>query len=532
MKKISYLRVVLACLMAVTFVNIANAQNFLEKQAATINPYITSDVVAIAFIDLENFNLDKAMELATQIGFGDGDKLEDIKELAPMIKAEISKLKDAGLTNAIALMRMSDIQDRGTSWLFPVAQGVDPRTAAKSLAEHPICKTMLLQNFGSGDGVVLAGTTQSQVDRLKSERAGQPRDFADSWKACGTGTAGLVVFGDADSRRVLRELMPELPGPFAALNGNLVANDIKWVGVTVELGEKVNAIVEVQANNEDAAKVIAATAEAGMTMLQSMPQIDFIAKDQLEYLAKSLAPVRDGKRVTISTSKLMEDRDRLTKVLGPFVGKLKAAAAQSKRLNTIRQIALGMHNYESAHKHFPTQAIVDKTGKPLLSWRVQILPFIEQNALYKQFHLDEPWDSEHNLKLVAKMPAIYADGNRKNNKAGKTVYQVPAGPGLIFDGGNEITFGKMTDGSSNTILAVCVAQKHAAIWTKPDDWEVDFASPESELTEEGRKFVEIALADGSNCIVPLGSSEAKRVWEFSIRHNDGEIVTLDDFDSK
>ena len=60
------------------------------------------------------------------------------------------------------------------------------------------------------------------------------------------------------------------------------------------------------------------------------------------------------------------------------------------------------------HREFPARAIFDKQGKPLLSWRVQILPFVEEGELFKQFHLDEPWDSEHNKPLIAKMPAVYA----------------------------------------------------------------------------------------------------------------------------
>src|SRR5262245_11036025 len=68
--------------------------------------------------------------------------------------------------------------------------------------------------------------------------------------------------------------------------------------------------------------------------------------------------------------------------------------------NNLKQIGLALHNYHDTYGKLPPAAICDKAGKPLLSWRVAILPFIEQNALYKQFKLDEPWDSEHNKKLA------------------------------------------------------------------------------------------------------------------------------------
>jgi hypothetical protein len=87
---------------------------------------------------------------------------------------------------------------------------------------------------------------------------------------------------------------------------------------------------------------------------------------------------------------------------------MPGAADQARSTNNLKQIALAMHNYLSVYNTFPPAYIASKDGKPLLSWRVQILPYIEEGRLYEEFHLDEPWDSEHNKALVAKMPKIYA----------------------------------------------------------------------------------------------------------------------------
>ena len=75
-------------------------------------------------------------------------------------------------------------------------------------------------------------------------------------------------------------------------------------------------------------------------------------------------------------------------------------------MNNLKQIGLAMHNYHDARGRLPAAYTVDKDGKPLLSWRVLILPYTEEAALYKEFHLDEPWDSEHNKNLIARMPAV------------------------------------------------------------------------------------------------------------------------------
>src|SRR5262245_59728137 len=76
--------------------------------------------------------------------------------------------------------------------------------------------------------------------------------------------------------------------------------------------------------------------------------------------------------------------------------------------NNLKMVRLAMHNFHDAMGRFPAATAYAKNGKPLLSWRVAILPYIEEDALYRQFKLDEPWDSPHNKKLIAKMPKIYA----------------------------------------------------------------------------------------------------------------------------
>src|SRR5215208_5386317 len=73
----------------------------------------------------------------------------------------------------------------------------------------------------------------------------------------------------------------------------------------------------------------------------------------------------------------------------------------------LKQIALAFHNHHDANGRLPGN-ICDKNGKALLSWRVQILPYLEEDKLYFEFKLDEAWDSDHNKKLIEKLPKTYA----------------------------------------------------------------------------------------------------------------------------
>ena len=107
-------------------------------------------------------------------------------------------------------------------------------------------------------------------------------------------------------------------------------------------------------------------------------------------------------------------------------------------MNNLKQIGLAFHNYHCANNAFPRAAITDKRGKPLLSWRVAILPYIGQQALYNKFNLDEPWDSPHNRELLKEMPSTYVCPSRSNAEPFITTYQVFSGKSAMFENGQDI----------------------------------------------------------------------------------------------
>lgn len=104
-------------------------------------------------------------------------------------------------------------------------------------------------------------------------------------------------------------------------------------------------------------------------------------------------------------------------------GKVQDAADRMESSNNLKQIALACHNYESAHTALPNNSY-GPDGKPLLSWRVHILPYIEEENLYRQFRTNEPWDSQHNIRLLSQMPRVYATPAQRQGKVamGNTTY--------------------------------------------------------------------------------------------------------------
>lgn len=207
------------------------------------------------------------------------------------------------------------------------------------------------------------------------------------------------------------------------------------------------------------------------------------ARRMLKLVLDSVHRQRQGKRLVISTEGGLELTSVatigvLTALLLPAVQAAREAARRAQGSNNLKQIGLAMQNHADVFKQFPARAIY-KEGEPLLSWRVKILPFVEQNELYKQFHLDEPWDSEHNRQLIAKMPPVYANPvlDAKLTAAGMTDYLAPVGPNTAFNGEEGLGFAAFKDGTSNTVMVVEANADRAVIWTKPDDFEVDADNP-------------------------------------------------------
>jgi len=184
-------------------------------------------------------------------------------------------------------------------------------------------------------------------------------------------------------------------------------------------------------------------------------------------------------------------------LLLPAVQSAREAARRAQSQNNLHRIALAMLNYLSVKGSFPARANFDAQGKPLLSWRVHILPYIEQEALYKQFHLDEPWDSEHNHRLIAMMPSFYRNPSSRSARPGMASYLAVCGKGLMFDGTAGRKPAEVTDGLSNTIVVVEADDDRAVEWTKPEDWEFDATRPLAGLGHAHPAGFGAAFGDGS-----------------------------------
>lgn len=180
-------------------------------------------------------------------------------------------------------------------------------------------------------------------------------------------------------------------------------------------------------------------------------------------------------------------------LLIPAITQARFAARSAGDQNNLRQITLAFHNYEAANGRFPTD-VYSEDGKPLLSWRVQLLPYLESPQLFDQIRMDEPWDSEHNRQIAARMPDVYRSSTG-DGRPGTTRFVALAGEKTLHPGNRRLGFRDVTDGTSNTLLYVQANQEAAVDWMKPADLQYNPQKPLAGLQNEFGHFLG-SMCDG------------------------------------
>ena len=204
-------------------------------------------------------------------------------------------------------------------------------------------------------------------------------------------------------------------------------------------------------------------------------------------------------------------------LLLPAVNAAREAARRNGAANNARQMVLAAINHEAATQRSP---LADVNG---LSWRVHILPYLEEQELYDKFHLDEPWDSEHNKTLIKEMPGIFVSPSSIAADGMASFLAVGGKDPIIATGDNGVGIGDIRDGVSKTIMIVEVDDDRAVVWTKPDDFDWSEDDPTKGLggLHSGGVFI-AGFADGHVAQIP--KTVAKDVLSAMFTKSGGEEI--------
>jgi hypothetical protein len=486
-----------------------------DAAAKAVAPFLDDRSFAVVHLDLTRLDVPAVADWFAKLARLTND---DVAEPKKFLGGLAQALKKAGAQDVFLVASLADERDPAFS-VIPLGPGADDEKIAAVLAgllkkDPTITSTVLHNCLVTGGPETLRG--------LKALKAEARPEVAKAFAAAGDGVAHGVLFAGPDLRKLVDEKAPALPKELGGGSVKVLTGGLKWVAFTVEAPPKFRFHAVAQASDADAAKELAALAGKAAKALAAL---DFFSAGlpDAEKLFQRFLPKADGDRLTLTV-----DEPALASLVVPGVELTRLAARRTTAANNLRQFGIAMHNYLNDTGRFPAVAVFDKQNKPLLSWRVHLLPYLgdDEAKLYKEFKLDEPWDSDHNKKLIAKMPRVFASPyNPKLAEQGKTTYLAPVHKDAFFTGDKKgIGVGDVPDGFSNTLMLVDVDDDHAVIWTKPDELKLDPKDPHKGLSaRHGGKYL-VLFADGSTRLLPK-LVEKETLWAIFTR-NGGEVVNL------
>jgi beta-lactamase regulating signal transducer with metallopeptidase domain len=206
----------------------------------------------------------------------------------------------------------------------------------------------------------------------------------------------------------------------------------------------------------------------------------------------------------------------------PAIQSARAAARRTQSVNNMKQLGLAMHNYHDTYKKLPALVMTAEDGKTKYSWRVALLPFLGEKELFDAYDMRKPWDSEHNLKVLKRMPNVYRHPSENAGVTTSSYYALTGEDTGLGDGEQAVRFRDVVDGLSNTVFVFDA--KRAIPWTKPEDikYSADEDVPALGGYEPGG--FNILLGDGSVRFVAKSVDE--KTLRAIITRNGREIFTF------
>jgi len=350
-----------------------------------------------------------------------------------------------------------------------------------------------------------------------------PRErLADAFRAVEPYPVQILLLPPDHVRRTVEQLMPELPQQFGGGPSSVMTEGLLWAALGFD-PSSLNAKLVIQSASPEAAQRLATNLPRMLpSVYQATPVLQRVVPHETVLALLDTAPIEVvGEQILVRVDR-PESRRALATLVVAAAGAFRDQAGRNADMDRFKKILLAMHNYHDTYRSFPPREEArDQQGKTGLSWRVHLLPFLDQRELYGTFRLDEPWDSAHNRPLLARMPDVYKS-RMPNVASGQTTFLAPVGEDTVFGGPKAIRFQDITDGTSNTAVLVEVKPERAVPWTAPQDYTFDPETPAAGLQTgiDGRFLA--GWADGS--VHQLRSQASADAILRLFRKSDGKLL--------
>jgi uncharacterized protein YqgV (UPF0045/DUF77 family) len=443
--------------------------NDIEQAAVALHPatpFMESSTAVLVEINLQKLDvaeLDKWLREAA----GQKQPPGDITPLQDMIDS----LQGAGTSRVYATFAPRSVADGGPIVILPC----DNPVVVNGLA------TVAMQNFRRGDAlkvhagdkVVLAGSSVA-IDRVLARPGSERPDLILPLKQAQLDHT-LVFSLPKESRDVLESMWPEQMPEAAPIqfSPRALVKDVARVIVSLRLPPEPELHVHIDTTEIAATERVKSVVDSAIALVpETKPSFQIEAQ---------------GTTLSIRTDPLA-----LQAIAKAIIAPSVKRTEHSITMNRMKQVALAIHNFAAKERHLPPRCYTDAAGKPLHSWRVALLPYLEQRAMYDAIDLAEAWNSEENQQFTATVIPTYC-----SEATAKTTLRAPVYPGSLWHGeGPPKRFVDVTDGTANTIVVIETPSQAAIEWANPEPWILSVDDPMSDVFGD-RDSVSVVMLDGS-----------------------------------
>ncbi|HVW36377.1 MAG TPA: hypothetical protein VHB99_03695, partial [Pirellulales bacterium] len=353
------MRCLIACLLGVFLCGATAAAQSPAKfsgkaRAETIARFVDEQTIGIMHVDLSRLDFDQLLKQAADLAPGsEGLLTPAIEHARPMAK----HLLESGVKGVYLVVSLADLP-QPPFFVFPLTEGAD----TKSLESwHGELHVESIERVGN---TVFAGGKQA-LDRVKKQTAATRPEIARAFEAAGDTAAQILLLPTADNRRVIEELLPNLPPEVGGGSSKVLTRGAMWAAIGIDLPPRPAIRLTIQSQDAEAA---AAFRDKWLAMLQLVGRDSRIAKavPQFGQLANELEPKVKGDRLQLALNTESPSWKPLTKLFQAGLGEVQQSEMRKQTVVHFKQIGIAFHNYHDVYNTFPTAASYSADGKPLL----------------------------------------------------------------------------------------------------------------------------------------------------------------------